>query len=568
MKTTTLLLAVCAAVIARPAVADERGPKNQTLEVGGSIGLFMPSDRHEFYVPGEGNWMLLSSPGFDLGGRVGYFPSQYVGVEGETNLIFVGADDGDGATIIALRAQVIGQLPLGRFAPSLAPLVPFGVAGLGALISKSGDLGDDTDGSGYLGIGAKWYLSPKLNIRFDARLVRAPKREPVDPEGVGTNHGEVMLGLAWTFGGATDEPEPAPDPDPDGDGVLNPDDQCPTEAGPAPTGCPPKDSDGDGITDDIDKCPQEPETVNEYEDEDGCPDEIPDTDGDGFNDRVDQCPEKPEDVDGFEDNDGCPDEDNDSDGVVDASDNCPNEAGPIENRGCPDADRDGDTVVDRLDNCPDEAGDPKNHGCKKKQLVVITQTQIKILDKVFFRTDRARIRRRSNKLLNNVADVLNAHPEIAKVRVEGHTDDRGEAAHNLDLSQRRAEAVVDYLVGRGVDRSRLEARGFGEEKPIDDNDSRTGRAAVDRENKADPVRGTGGRGPRAERRNGTPEGQEVSGVARSWAGQGAQDARVPDGRHERAMVAVATGPNGEAESVAVRAKRGRVEREAEGARAG
>ncbi len=69
MKTTILLLAVCAAAIARPAVADERGPHNQTLEVGGSLGLFMPSDRHEFYVPGEGNWKLLSSPGFDLGAR-------------------------------------------------------------------------------------------------------------------------------------------------------------------------------------------------------------------------------------------------------------------------------------------------------------------------------------------------------------------------------------------------------------------------------------------------------------------------------------------------------------------
>ena len=153
------------------------------------------------------------------------------------------------------------------------------------------------------------------------------------------------------------------------------------------------------------------------------------------------------------------------------------EAGPPENHGCPDTDRDGDGVVDRLDNCPDEEGVPENHGCKKKQLVVLTTEQLKILDKVYFRTGKAALQRRSRPLLDNIAAVLQAHPEIKKIRIEGHTDDKGDADKNKTLSQKRAEAVVEYLVKKGVDADRLEPVGFGEEKPIEDNSTRKGRAA-------------------------------------------------------------------------------------------
>ncbi len=192
-----------------------------------------------------------------------------------------------------------------------------------------------------------------------------------------------------------------------------------------------------------------------------------DRDGDGIEDEADRCPTEPEDADGFEDEDGCPDPDNDGDGVLDTADRCPTEAGPVENRGCPDQDRDGDTVVDRLDNCPDEPGPPENHGCKERQRVVIRQGRLEILDKVYFRTASDRIQRRSHALLMNVAQVLNAHPEIQKVRVEGHTDSRGARDYNMDLSQRRAEAVVRFLVERGgVAAERLEAKGFGPDRPI------------------------------------------------------------------------------------------------------
>jgi OOP family OmpA-OmpF porin len=133
-------------------------------------------------------------------------------------------------------------------------------------------------------------------------------------------------------------------------------------------------------------------------------------------------------------------------------------------------------VVDREDNCPDEPGTVKNHGCKEKQLVVITEQGLDILDIVYFDTSKAIIQKRSYKLLDNVAAVIIAHPQVGKFRVEGHTDDRGNDDDNLDLSQRRAEAVVKYLVDKGVPAERLEALGFGETKPIADNKTKAGRA--------------------------------------------------------------------------------------------
>lgn len=201
-----------------------------------------------------------------------------------------------------------------------------------------------------------------------------------------------------------------------------------------------------------------------------------DSDGDGILDDTDACPTEAEDVDSVEDTDGCPDPDNDRDGIADRDDKCPLEAGVVAMQGCPDPDRDGDTVVDRLDNCPDESGDPANAGCKQKQQVTITGNKLEILDIVYFATNKAVILARSHALLDNVAAVLNAHPEITKIRVEGHTDDRGGDQANLGLSQRRADAVVAYLVKKGVAAPRLEATGYGEAKPIVANDTPANRA--------------------------------------------------------------------------------------------
>jgi outer membrane protein OmpA-like peptidoglycan-associated protein len=270
--------------------------------------------------------------------------------------------------------------------------------------------------------------------------------------------------------------------------------------------CPDLDLDHDGITNAVDRCPREPEDKDGFEDQDGCPDldndhdGVPDTedtcplvagvkenhgcpdvdtDHDGIVDRLDQCPTVPEDQDGFDDQDGCPELDNDQDGVPDTRDACPNQAGLKEEQGCPAKDTDGDGVLDFQDNCPTEKGVPENSGCpaEKKQRVVLSREKLTILDKVYFDTGKATIQARSNALLDQVATVLVAHPELPLVQVEGYTDNVGDPAKNQQLSQARAEAVATYLVKKGVAATRLHAVGYGEEKPAEPNTTAAGREA-------------------------------------------------------------------------------------------
>jgi OmpA-OmpF porin, OOP family len=170
-----------------------------------------------------------------------------------------------------------------------------------------------------------------------------------------------------------DEPGPArpehprfhgcPDNDMDGDGVLDHLDRCPKTPGPVENqGCPLADRDGDGVPDVEDQCPDEPGPARpEHPRYHGCPDA--DTDGDGVFDHVDKCPETP----GPVENAGCPYGDRDGDGLPDNIDDCPDVPGPIETRGCPD--RDGDRIADKDDKCPDDPGEPSppnpadRHGC-------------------------------------------------------------------------------------------------------------------------------------------------------------------------------------------------------------
>jgi outer membrane protein OmpA-like peptidoglycan-associated protein len=225
------------------------------------------------------------------------------------------------------------------------------------------------------------------------------------------------------------------------------------------------DADGDGILDDVDDCPNESEDFDGFQDEDGCPDL--DNDGDGVLDADDGCPLDAEDIDGFQDDDGCPDPDNDGDGIPDVDDQCPNDPGTPENNGCPDPDRDGDGVPDRIDNCPDEPGTVENQGCQQPQMVVIGADRLEILERVYFKTGSAKLQKRSWALLDQVAAVMRAHPEIQVVRVEGHSDSTGNLNYNIKLSKRRADTVVRYLIGRGgVAKERLMSEGFGPTRPL------------------------------------------------------------------------------------------------------
>ncbi len=218
--------------------------------------------------------------------------------------------------------------------------------------------------------------------------------------------------------------------------------QPPRRKEPAPD--PTADRDGDGIPDVRDKCPNQPEDKDGFQDDDGCPD--PDNDEDGILDSADKCPNEPEDFDGFEDEDGCPDLDNDQDGVPDASDKCPNQPGPASNDGCP----------------------------PKFEHINVTQEKIELEQAIFFQTAKAIIMSKSYGLLDEVAAALAARPTM-QVRIEGHTDSRGGHAYNLRLSQARADSVKAYLVGKGISSDRMEAKGYGPDRPIDTNKTAAGR---------------------------------------------------------------------------------------------
>jgi outer membrane protein OmpA-like peptidoglycan-associated protein len=110
-------------------------------------------------------------------------------------------------------------------------------------------------------------------------------------------------------------------------------------------------------------------------------------------------------------------------------------------------------------------------------LVVVEREQIRILEKVLFETGKAVIRPASFALLDQVAQTILDHPDVGRVEVAGHTDDRGSDGFNLDLSQRRADAVRAYLIRYGVAEERLLAVGYGEARPLQPNETEVGREA-------------------------------------------------------------------------------------------
>jgi OOP family OmpA-OmpF porin len=107
--------------------------------------------------------------------------------------------------------------------------------------------------------------------------------------------------------------------------------------------------------------------------------------------------------------------------------------------------------------------------------VEVKADHIEINEKKQFAIDKADILPVSDGLLNEVVAALQAHAELQKIGIHGHTDNDGDEKYNQSLSQRRAKAVLDWLVAHGVAAARLESKGFGETKPIADNATVTGR---------------------------------------------------------------------------------------------
>ena len=271
--------------------------------------------------------------------------------------------------------------------------------------------------------------------------------------------------------------------DKDGDGIGDALDACPDLPGiqseeVGKNGCPtPKDRDGDGIADPQDACPDVPGIQSADAARNGCPS---DKDGDGILDIKDACPEIPGVQSADAAKNGCP-SDKDGDGISDAKDACPELPGPPDPNprmnGCPRDDRDQDGIPDAIDMCPREKGLPSENldenGCPKT--LRVTSSEVRLLQQIQFDFDSARIKAVSNPILDEIVQALKDHPEILHVEVQGHTDESGTTAYNRRLSQRRAEAVRQALVSRGIDPDRLSAKGYGRDVPLDDNETEEGR---------------------------------------------------------------------------------------------
>lgn len=194
-----------------------------------------------------------------------------------------------------------------------------------------------------------------------------------------------------------------------------------------------------------------------------------DSDGDGIIDAKDKCPN----VVGLAKYEGCPVPDTDGDGINDELDKCPNVAGLAKYEGCPVPDSDGDGINDDNDKCPKLAGVAAYNGCPiiNNELIKIVQYAAR---NILFETKKDILLAGSKTKLNDVVKVLQENP-ILKLIIEGHTDNVGSEENNQMLSEKRAIAVKAYLTSKGISENRLQPVGYGESKPLYDNDSQEGR---------------------------------------------------------------------------------------------
>ncbi len=342
------------------------------------------------------------------------------------------------ARVLGWRAQLVLGL---RGQSAFRPFVLVGAGG--ETIMTDSDFAEDldTDAAAHWGLGASVAISESFGLRVDFRhLLTAGRTASV------ASNLEGHLGFYYSFGsgssGAGTRGSVEVADDSTGSDAVE---TVPLEGGDEQGK--PADGDNDGVPDVSDACPNKPETINQIDDDDGCPEVDPDNDG--LFGEADKCPQETEDKDGYEDGDGCPEADNDSDGRPDTIDGCPLAAESLNG-------------YDDDDGCPDEV---------PSQL----QQTTGVVQGVRFRGRSARLSRRARARLDRVATILKGYPSV-RLRISGHTDNRGKKARNKALSLKRAEAVKSHLVRRGIDAGRLEAVGVGGEKPIADNKKRKGRA--------------------------------------------------------------------------------------------
>ncbi len=448
-KTTASLIALAVWFWATPrnrAMADETD--DASVEIGAFGGVAFLSEKHGFYEFGSRPRTTFERKADqEFGLRLGYYPLACFGLELEG--AFVRANTSLGiAKLWIPRGHLVARIP-GTFSP-------FVLVGGGAVILDSNDaaLGDAVDPEGHWGVGLQIKLTERLRFRVEGRHLLA-KAADLQDQSTLVSHFEALGSLSVLLAGELDQ---------DKDGVTNSEDLCPHEAGHAPDGCPIQDEDKDGVKDDEDHCPDDAGSAAHQ----GCPD----PDGDGISSDQDRCPDAP----GIAP-DGCPDLDPDKDGISGGADVCPHIAGVIPH-GCPDEDPDRDGVRGESDQCP---GDPETangfedqDGCPDTVPEAMKRFTGSIRG-ITFRSGRATIKQESIKILDEAIEVLNAYPDV-RIEVGGHTDSVGSAKLNQAVSQKRAQAVKNYLVQKGITQDRIEVKGYGEANPIAPNKTRRGRA--------------------------------------------------------------------------------------------
>lgn len=295
------------------------------------------------------------------------------------------------------------------------------------------------------GLGTKIPISPNTSLYLEAGYINGI--EGIRHEGwnevtVTDNFVKLNGIIEFAFGAPKDS---------DGDGVPDRKDECPdTPPGVQvdEKGCP-LDRDGDGVPDYLDECPDVPGDPRFK----GCPDR----DGDGIPDHLDDCPDTP----GLAKFNGCPD--TDGDGVPDNLDKCPDtpRGCPVDSDGCP-LDSDGDGVIDCEDRCPNEPGPASNDGCPDWQTLTIPT--------IYFDFDKAVLKPDAISELDRLVSTLSSSKEY-EIEVGGHTCDIGTSQYNMKLSERRAQAVVKYLLSKGISNAYVGSNYYGEDKPAVQNTS-------------------------------------------------------------------------------------------------
>jgi outer membrane protein OmpA-like peptidoglycan-associated protein len=296
-----------------------------------------------------------------------------------------------------------------------------------------GDYATDPDPGLNALAGVKLFPWERVGFRADLRYVLniPTASDAADGRSEVTGHDLILsFGLMGTFGGEAKKKAPV---------VL--------------------DTDGDGIIDQSDACPVVPGQPSAQ----GCPDKDLDT----LADSDDRCPENA----GPVATKGCPDQDGDS--LVDIDDRCPPEAGPVELKGCPDGDA--DQIANLDDKCPTIPGLAEHGGCPPPPPIEVVKKFSGVMKGITFEKNKDIIRKTSFTTLDEAVQVMKDYPQL-RLMIEGHTSSEGSRDLNLDLSDRRAKSVKQYMVDKGVAADRIDTKGFGPDAPIADNKTEANRA--------------------------------------------------------------------------------------------